>query len=97
VLEVVGEIDLSSAAALRAAIDEAIGDGVRALVVDLEGVAFMDSSGLSVLVAAMRQLAEAGGRFAVVCTNPSLIKVFAVTGLDRVFHLGADLNEATTA
>jgi anti-sigma B factor antagonist len=65
VLEVVGEVDLSSAPLLRARMEELLYLGSRRLVVDLQGVGFMDSSGLSVLVASMKRMREAGGELTV--------------------------------
>jgi anti-sigma B factor antagonist len=97
VLEVGGEIDLSTAPPLRGTVERLLQDGARAIVADLQDVSFMDSSGLSVLVASMRQTNEAGGRFAVVCTNESILKVFSVTGLDRLFTLVSSVGEATRA
>lgn len=90
-----GEIDLSNATSLRARIDELVHRGDRRLVVDLGGVGFMDSSGLSVLVAGMKRMREAGGELAIACPNEPILKVFAVTGLDRVFSIRASVAEAT--
>lgn len=89
----VGEVDLSSAPLLRARIEELLHLGSRRLVVDLQGVGFMDSSGLSVLVASMKRMAEAGGELAVACSNESILKVFTVTGLDRLFAIRGSVGE----
>jgi anti-sigma B factor antagonist len=97
VLDVAGEVDLSTAPALRARIDELIRDGVRTLVVDLTEVGFMDSSGLSVLVSAMKRMGDADGRLAIVCTRDPVLKVFTITGLDRVFAIHESLAEVTAS
>lgn len=55
----------------------------------------MDSSGLSVLVAGLKIARESGGDLAVICRNESILKVFAVTGLDRLFAVHASVDEAT--
>lgn len=57
----------------------------------------MDSSGLSVLVAAMKRMREAGGELAIACPNEPILKVFTVTGLDRVFTIRSSVAEATRA
>ena len=97
VLEVGGEVDLSTAASLRARIEQIVHGGARRLVVDLNGVGFMDSSGLSVLVAGMKTMREAGGEFTLACRGESILKVFSVTGLDRVFAISGSVTEATGA
>jgi anti-sigma B factor antagonist len=94
VLAVVGEVDLSSAPLLRARIEELVHLGAQRVVVDLQGVGFMDSSGLSVLVACMKRMREAGGALAIACPNHSILKVFTVTGLDRLFAIRPSVDEA---
>jgi anti-sigma B factor antagonist len=91
---VAGEVDLSSAPVLRARIEELVHLGTQRLVVDLQDVGFMDSSGLSVLVACMKRMREAGGDLAVACPNGSILKVFTVTGLDRLFTIRPSVDEA---
>jgi anti-sigma B factor antagonist len=93
-LDVGGEVDLSTAPALRSRVDQLIHDGVRRLVVDLENVGFLDSSGLSALVSSMRSMEEADGRMSLVCQQDPVLKVFTVTGLDRVFAIHGSLAEA---
>jgi anti-sigma B factor antagonist len=95
VLDVAGEVDLSTAPAMRARIDELIRDGARSLAVDLADVGFMDSSGLSVLVSAMKRMEGADGRLAIVCARDPVLKVFTITGLDRVFAIHGSLAEVT--
>jgi anti-sigma B factor antagonist len=65
--------------------------------VDLGDVSFMDSSGLSVLVAGFKGMREAGGEMAVVCPNAAIAKIFSITGLDRVFSIHPSLAEALGA
>ena len=95
VVDVGGEVDLSSAPALRAELEMAIARPTRGVVVDLTGVGFMDSSGLSVLVAGLKIARESGGDLAVVCRNESILKVLTVTGLDRLFAVHGSVGEAT--
>lgn len=97
VLDVDGEIDLSTAPGLRARIEQLIREGTRRLVVSLEHVGFMDSSGLGALVVAMRGMREAGGRMTLICSRESVLRVFTVTGLDRVFAIHASVAEAVGA
>lgn len=96
-LDVDGEVDLSTAPGLRARIEQLIRGGTRRLLVSLEEVGFLDSSGLGALVVAMKGMREAGGRMALICSRESVLKVFTVTGLDRVFAIHASVAEAVAA
>jgi anti-sigma B factor antagonist len=89
-----GEVDLSTASSLRARIDELIEGGSGRLVVDLNAVGFMDSSGLSALVSGMKGMRVAGGEFTIVCGAESIRKMFTVTGLDQVFTIRRAIAEA---
>lgn len=93
-LEVTGEVDLSTAPTLRTRLDHLLRGGARRVLVNLEDVTFMDSSGLSVLVSALKELRESEGEMSVACSNASIMKVFAVTGLDRVLRVHGSVAEA---
>lgn len=94
-LDVVGEVDLSTAPTLRDRIEQLIADGTRRLVVSLEDVGFMDSSGLSALLAGYRRMQESDGALSLVCRDRAVLRVFTVTGLDRVFAIHPTVEEAT--
>jgi anti-sigma B factor antagonist len=85
VLGAAGEIDVYTAPALRDRIAEQLDAGQRDLVVDLTDVAFLDSTGLGVLVAGLTKAREADGRLSLVCSRSSLLKLLRITGLDEVF------------
>ena len=95
VLRVVGAIDLATAPQLRAAVDAAIQAATRGLVIDLTGVDFLASAGMSVLVEAKQRLADKG--FAVVADGPATARPLKLTGLDEPLALRATLAEATAA
>jgi anti-sigma B factor antagonist len=94
VLDVDGEVDLSSAPTLRSHIEQLIEDGSRKLVISLEEVGFMDSSGLSALVSSYKRMQDAEGELSIVCRDRAVLRVFTVTGLDRVFRIHPSLEEA---
>ncbi|GAA2510213.1 STAS domain-containing protein [Pilimelia columellifera] len=87
VLEVGGEVDVYTAPRLRERLQGLIDGGVRAIVVDLGRVEFLDSTGLGVLVGAMKRLRPIGGTFSLVCSKEPLLKIFRITALDQVFPL----------
>jgi ABC-type transporter Mla MlaB component len=67
----------------------------RNVVVDLDGVEFLDSTGLGVLVGAMKRLRLANGRFWLVCGKEPLLKIFRITALDQVFPIYPTVEAAT--
>ena len=89
-----GEIDVYTAPKLKAELVETIEAGCANVVVDLEGVSFIDSSGLGVLVSALRRARERDGAVRIVCTRENILKIFRITGLDKVFPVFSDLAEA---
>jgi len=87
VLVVRGEIDVAVTSQLTDALREAIGEGGRRVVVDLEGVDFIDSAGLGVLVAGLKRARTRGGDLALVATGVSVTKVLEITGLHRIIDV----------
>jgi anti-sigma B factor antagonist len=97
VVQAAVEVDATNAADLRAAIVAAIGPGAARLIVDMSGTEFCDSTGLNVLVRVHKRLEEAGGELLLVATQPTLLRIFKVTGMDTMFHLFASRDEALVA
>ena len=97
VLAASGEIDVAAAPALRERLVAAIAEGTIRLVLDLENVDFIDSTGLGVLVGAVRRARAADGDLRLVCTNQRILKVFDVTGLDEVFVIAPSVEDAVSA
>jgi anti-sigma B factor antagonist len=97
VVQVVGEIDVYTAPQLRERLDAEIDAGRYDLVVDLSGVSFMDSTGLGVLVGRLKQIRLNDGSMRLVCAHDRVLKVFVITGLDKVFALYPTVDEALSA
>jgi anti-anti-sigma factor len=91
------EVDATNAEHLRAAIAAAADTGPGLLVIDMGGTAFCDSTGLNVLVRAHKRLDEAGAELRLVAREPTLLRIFAVTGMDSMFRMFATLGEAVAA
>jgi anti-sigma B factor antagonist len=89
-----GEVDVYTAPRLKAQLVELIDAGCVDVIVDLEKVVFIDSSGLGVLVSALRRAREKDGAVRIVCTRDSVLKIFRITGLDKVFPIFSDASEA---
>ena len=94
VVHVGGEIDVYTAPLLRERLDQQVAAGRHHLVVDLEEVTFMDSTGLGVLVGRLKLVRDQDGRLRMVCTQERILKVFRITGLDKVFHIFDSVDEA---
>jgi anti-sigma B factor antagonist len=80
VVVVVGDVDALTAPQVVKAVDTALAQQPRFLVVDLSGVDFLASAGLSALVDGHRKAGE-GGRFRVVAAGPATRRVLELTGL----------------
>lgn len=97
VIAVAGEVDIATAEILDTEITQVLAGGASRLVLDLSEVAFLDSTGLGVLVKGLKRAREAGGSLAVVVTAERIAKVFRITGLDAVMSLHADVDSAVAA
>jgi anti-sigma B factor antagonist len=94
VLEVAGEIDVYTAPKLREKLIELVNDGSYHLVVDLERVDFLDSTGLGVLVGGLKRVRNHDGSLGLVCTQDKILKIFRITGLTKVFPIHDSVDEA---
>jgi anti-sigma B factor antagonist len=95
VLEIGGEVDVYTAPQLRERLIAMVEAGDRRVVVDLGRVEFLDSTGLGVLVGALKRLRGVDGELSLVCAQERLLKIFRITGLDRVFTLYDTVAAAT--
>jgi anti-sigma B factor antagonist len=94
IVEADGEIDLAAAPSLRERLIGLINEGHQRLVVDLDNVQFLDSTGLGVLVGALKRVRLAGGELRLVVNTPRIRKVFEVTRLDLAFEICESVSSA---
>lgn len=97
ILEVGGEIDVYTAPKLRDAISDLVAEGKYHLVVDMEKVDFLDSTGLGVLVGGLKKVRGHGGTMQLICTQERLLKIFRITGLAKVFTIHDNQESALAA
>ena len=98
VLTVRGEVDVTTTPRVRAQLISLLSDGKSRLIVDLEGVCFMDSSGLGALVAGLKLARSRAGELRIVCEGQrSVRKVLEVTGLERVLERYDSVEAAAAA
>ena len=88
------EIDITNAEALRSALLTAAADGPGTLVVDMTATRFCDSSGLHTLIAAHKRAGAEGREVLLVIPDTAVLRVFALTAMDRVIPNFTTLAEA---
>ena len=97
VVSVKGEVDLYTAPSLKESVADLVTSGRSKIAVDLGEVEFMDSTGLGVLIGALKRCKEAGGSLTLIAPREPVLKVLAITGLDKVFSIHADVEQATSS
>lgn len=97
VVEVAGEVDVYTAPKLREVFIDLVAQGTYHIVVDMEQVEFLDSTGLGVLVGGLKRVRAHDGTLRLVCTQDRILKIFRVTGLTKVFPLHKTVDEAVAA
>ena len=89
-----GEVDLYSSPEVRKQILKQTKEKTPAILVDLENVSYMDSSGVATLIEGLQQCGKYKGKFALVGLRASVKEVFELTRLDKVFEIHKDLKTA---
>jgi anti-sigma B factor antagonist len=97
VVVIAGKIDVYTAPNLRDRLVELIEAGSHDLVIDLDAVESLDSTGLGVLVGALKRVRDHQGSLRVVCTQERLVTIFRMTGLAKVFPLYDSVEAASAA
>ena len=92
-----GEIDVYTAPKLRDQISELVGAGHTSLIIDMEKVDFLDSTGLGVLVGGLKKVRAQDGTMSLICSQDRLLKIFQITGLAKVFTIHASESAALSA
>ena len=89
-----GEIDVYTAPRLRQAIIDLVEGGATRIVVDMERVDFLDSTGLGVLVGGLKRVKMKEGSLSIVTTQDKILKIFDITGLNKAFPIHGTLEDA---
>lgn len=95
VVQVSGELDLSTCEQVEAALGQAESANPPTLVLDLSGVSFMDSTGVRTLLQADSRARRDGRRLLLIAPPEPAARVLRVTLLDRRFEFIGDLSELT--
>jgi len=97
IIELEGEVDVYTAPRLKSRLVDLVDHGSYQIVVDLEAVDFMDSSGLGVLVGGLKRVRSRDGAIHIICTKEKILKIFRITGLTKVFPIHEAQDEAVKA
>jgi len=95
VMSVEGDVDIFAASEFKEHLFHCIDQDARNVVIDMSGSQFIDSTGLGVLVSAVKY--ARGKTMAIVCNGDTLGRIFSIVGLDKVFALHETLPEALAA
>jgi len=90
------EIDITTAPGLRSALREAAAHGHGTFVVDMTRTQFCDSSGLHTLLAAHKRAQAQGGELLLVISATPVLRIFAITGVDRIIPNFTSLGQVLT-
>ena len=82
-----GELDVYTAPKLRGRLHELLDEGVSEITLDLADLSFIDSSGLGVIVGALKRLRERDGNLVLRAPSRSTSKVLEITGLSRILDV----------
>ena len=93
-VSVSGEVDLATAPALERTLLDAAEDQTGEVIVDLTWCSFLDSRGLTALLAARERLGHSDQSLGLVVSNPHVMKIFQITGFDQLFEIYPSLAAA---
>lgn len=95
-IDVAGEVDVFTAPKLRERIVDLVSQGSYRLIVNLERVEFMDSTGIGVLVGGLKRIREHDGVFALAGPTDPVKRVLSITSLNKVFPIHESVDEAVS-
>jgi anti-sigma B factor antagonist len=89
-----GDVDIATSPQVKEVIGNIMAGGCHNLIIDLQGVRYIDTTGMVVLVHALKRIREKQGRIVIVCVNARICKFFALTGLQHVFTIYDSIESA---
>jgi anti-sigma B factor antagonist len=92
-----GYLDFDVAPRLKRCLVQRTQEGARVILVDLSEAGFIDSTGIGVLVGALKRLREADGALAVISANENVSSIFEIVGLENVIPMYANRDDALAA
>ncbi len=87
IVELIGEVDVYSAAQAKQAMHELVDSGANNILIDLQGTDYLDSTAMGVLVGVLKRVAENGGSLRLIGLRPRIRRLFEITRLDQVLPI----------
>jgi anti-sigma B factor antagonist len=85
-----GEVDVYTSPRLKQEMVDLLNRGQVNLIVDLNGVEYLDSTGLGVLIGGLKRARERDGDLRLICENMRILRIFEITGLTKIFEIDRD-------
>lgn len=97
ILTVKGRLGITTENSLRQRVADLVEQSQVHIILDFTGITFMDSSGMSSVLSAMRSVSENQGRICLVCDTRHILRVLRITAIDKLMAIYPTLEEAVTA
>jgi anti-sigma B factor antagonist len=94
ILKLNGRLDTMNYALLEKEVNSLINNHQKDIILDCQALDYVSSSGLRVLMMALNQVKAIGGKFSICNLQPSIIKIFKISGFDRLFNIFPGRDEA---
>jgi len=92
IVKLAGEIDHHSAADVRMAVDKELHfSPIKNIVFDFDGVTFMDSSGIGMVIGRYKQARARGGKTLIIRAKPQVDKMLELSGIKKIIEINADV------
>ncbi|HZJ56898.1 MAG TPA: STAS domain-containing protein [Clostridia bacterium] len=82
-----GEIDIYNAPEFKEKLHQLIQQNPGDFILDCDSLNYIDSTGLGVLISALRRVKEYNGEIKIRNLKPYIYKIFVITGLDKIFTI----------
>jgi anti-sigma B factor antagonist len=83
IVNVNGEIDIYNCSQLTEKLLKIIKSGHKNIILNLENVQYIDSTGLGSIALSVQELAKKEGKMNIICTKPTINRIFEISGLTK--------------
>ncbi|ATD54675.1 anti-sigma F factor antagonist [Clostridium chauvoei] len=95
IISLIGELDHHSAEEVRVKIDDRIDrDNIKKVILNFNGVTFMDSSGIGVVIGRLKKMQNRNGKLCVADVNRTVNRVFEISGMYKIIDSYNSIDEA---
>lgn len=93
-VETYGELDVFTVPTFKKLMMDLITQGTSNVILSLDTLRSLDSTGLGALIGLRKSLREHNGNLVLICTSPHFRKIFSITGIERIFLFAANVRDA---